>query len=93
MDPLKPIPKLQDNLIIVKQIERGEAVYVFKVPETGNYYRFTEFQHQLITLLDGKRTLEEMAEAFPDMVGDFNVVDPLTGDRFALEAEGVSSDV
>ena len=64
MAPLIRLPKLRDQIITVKQIERGETVYVCKVVETGNYYRFNEIQYQLVNLLDGKSTLEEMVEAF-----------------------------
>ena len=64
MAPLIRLPKLRDQIITVKHIERGETVYVCKVVETGNYYRFNEIQYQLVHLLDGKSTLEEMVEAF-----------------------------
>lgn len=37
--------------------------------------------------------VDELAEAFPEMAENFEVVDPLTGEQFVLEAEAAQSNV
>jgi putative peptide zinc metalloprotease protein len=70
---LKRVPRLKDQIITVKQVERGETVYVCKVVDTDNYYRFSELQYGLLKLFDGNRTLEEMAEEFNASTDSFYV--------------------
>jgi putative peptide zinc metalloprotease protein len=62
--PLRPNLKVRDDLVKVRQVERSEAFYVYKVVETQDYYRVEEFQHAILELFDGTRTLEEVVQEF-----------------------------
>lgn len=61
---MTPRPRLRGDIVTVRQVERGETVHVYKTLEPPNYYRFDTIQHDLLRLLDGSRTLEEVATAF-----------------------------
>jgi putative peptide zinc metalloprotease protein len=58
------LPKLRDDLVIARLVERGEPLYVYKVAETQDYYRLDETQHAILLLLRGNRTPEEVVAAF-----------------------------
>ncbi len=64
VDPLTARPKIREDLVKIHQIARGEAFYIYKVPETQDCYHIDEIQHDILSLLDGTRTLEEIVEEF-----------------------------
>jgi putative peptide zinc metalloprotease protein len=59
---LTTYPKVRDDLVIIRQVIRGEVVYVCKIPETKSYQKVGELQHDLMGLLDGTRSPEEIVE-------------------------------
>ncbi len=77
-------PALRNDIIISKQILAGEVSYVLKIPETGEYSRYGEYEYTLLTLCDGTRTPAEVAAAvmhkFPEQALDeSDVVEFLEG--------------
>ena len=63
MDALTRRYKLRDDIVRVRQVERGQVAYTYKVPGTQGYFRLDELQHAILDLFDGSRTLEEVVEA------------------------------
>jgi hypothetical protein len=55
-------PKLRADLRISEQIIAGETSYVIKVFETNSYNRYGSSEYELLTLCDGTRTPDEIAE-------------------------------
>ena len=64
MSASSPHPKLREDMLRVRLVERGETLYMYKVLESGNYYRIDEIQDQILGLLDGTRSPEEIVEEF-----------------------------
>ncbi len=64
VDALNRRLKLRADLATVRLVERGEAVYVYKVVENRKYYRVNEVQHQVLRLMNGTRTDEQIIESF-----------------------------
>lgn len=60
MTPERPPLKLRDDLVIVPRVERGESLYLYKVLETQSYYTIDAMQHEILILLDGTRSMEEV---------------------------------
>jgi len=54
--------KLSSNVKVSEQVLAGETTYVVKIPETGAFVRYAEFQWEVLTLFDGKRTDREVWE-------------------------------
>ncbi len=52
------------DLDIVPQRYEGRTYYVVKDPVSLRYYRFKEQEHFLLTLMDGKHTLDDAQKAF-----------------------------
>lgn len=58
-----PAP-LRAELKIRKLVQRGEVTYVIKEPDKQAYYRFSEAQHLMLSLFDGKKSYEALIDAF-----------------------------
>src|SRR5437868_913092 len=52
-------PRLQPHGEITRQRIRGKTAYVIRNPATGRSYRFSRKVFQVLSLLDGKRTVAE----------------------------------
>jgi putative peptide zinc metalloprotease protein len=56
-------PKLRSDVIVSEQVIAGEKSYVIKIPETGSFTRYGEYEFELLRLCDGTRTPAQLAEA------------------------------
>jgi putative peptide zinc metalloprotease protein len=56
-------PRLVPGVRLVEQRLKGEASFVAKSPSTGAYARFREHEARVIGLLDGERTMQQIAAA------------------------------
>lgn len=56
-------PRLRPNLRFVKQSQNGTTVHIVKDPVSLKYFRFGEREVGLMQLIDGRRSLAELAQA------------------------------
>lgn len=56
-------PQLVEGVRLVEQRLKGEPSFVAKSPSTGTYARFREHEASVIRLLDGERTIPQVAAA------------------------------
>src|SRR3954453_22009451 len=56
--------RVRGDLAILPQKYEGKTYYVVKDPVSLRYYRFKEQEYYLLTLMDGKHTLEGAQKAF-----------------------------
>jgi len=56
--------RLRPDLVIERQIQRGRACWLVKDPLTLSYFRFAEEEYALLKLLDGRKSLTEVAAEF-----------------------------
>jgi putative peptide zinc metalloprotease protein len=56
-------PRLRPNLRFVKQTQSGTTVHIVKDPVSLKYFRFGEREVGLMQLIDGRRSLAELAQA------------------------------
>lgn len=54
--------KLRSDLKVSRQVVGGETSYVVKIPETGTFLRFDEFEWQVLETFDGTRTNRDVWE-------------------------------
>ena len=59
-----PLPARRNDLIVQEQHHQGQKLYFVKDALTLHYYRFAPAEYQMFQLLDGKRTLDEVQQAF-----------------------------
>jgi putative peptide zinc metalloprotease protein len=62
--------KLRQHAEIHRHIYRGKPTYILQDHVTGQFHRFTPEVYQLIALMDGKRTLENIWEIACEKLGD-----------------------
>ena len=65
----KKLPKIRADLIIIRQKQRGEIVFVVKDPIKKEYFRYSELEYQVMALFDGRHTIEQV-------IRDFKMIDP-----------------
>ncbi len=63
-------PRLRNHLEIHRHHYRGELWYVLQDHASGNFQRFTPVAYQIIGLMDGKRTVQEIWETVRRRLGD-----------------------
>jgi putative peptide zinc metalloprotease protein len=63
-------PRLRSHVEIHRHHYRGELWYVLEDHAAGRYGRFTPAAYQIIGLMDGKRTVQEIWEAARDRFGE-----------------------
>ncbi len=56
--------KLRSDLIFTTQLYEGKTCQVVKDPISMKYYRFSEREYYVLSLLDGKHTMEEVQKSF-----------------------------
>jgi putative peptide zinc metalloprotease protein len=56
--------RVRGDLAILPQKYEGKTYYVVKDPVSLRYYRFKEQEYYLLTLMDGKHTLDQSQKAF-----------------------------
>jgi putative peptide zinc metalloprotease protein len=56
--------RVRGDLAILPQKYEGKSYYVVKDPVSLRYYRFKEQEHYLLTLMDGKHTLDQAQKEF-----------------------------
>ena len=66
--PLKP--RLQSHIEIHRHYYRGERWYVMQDHASGRFQRFTPAAYQLIGLMDGQRTVDEIWQATRSHLGE-----------------------
>ncbi len=54
--------KLRSDLKVSHQVIGGEATYVVKIPETGDFLRLAELEWQVLSAFNGERTNRDVAE-------------------------------
>ncbi|MGQ0561972.1 MAG: hypothetical protein ACT443_08880, partial [Gemmatimonadota bacterium] len=62
-------PRLRRNLRFIEQLQDGVPMHVVKDPVTLKYYRFGRNEVALMQLMDGTRSLEQMASAAAEQLG------------------------
>jgi len=60
--PSDRLPKLDPNLVVKEQTKDGKLMVMVLIPSTRTYYPMTHEQWTLLSLFDGNRTYEEIAE-------------------------------
>lgn len=53
-------PKLRDDLVIIRKVRHGEVEYVVKDPFNMEYYRLSEFEHDVLLKCDGEKTVKKL---------------------------------
>ena len=53
-------PQVRKDLIIVKQKQNRDDIYIIKDPISGRYFKVGEDEYSLLQLLDGSRTIEDL---------------------------------
>ncbi len=66
-------PSLRPDLKISKQVLREKTSYIVKDPIKNSYYRFEQGEWSIISLFDGKRSLEDMAKKFNEDNSDTEI--------------------
>ncbi|MCG8560479.1 MAG: PqqD family peptide modification chaperone [Hyphomicrobiales bacterium] len=66
--PLKP--RLRSHCRIHRHVLRGQVWYVVEDAGTGRYFRFPPAAYQIVGLMDGRRTVEEIWQAVAARLGD-----------------------
>ncbi|MFW6058951.1 MAG: PqqD family peptide modification chaperone [Phycisphaeraceae bacterium] len=65
-----PLPAVRQDLQVSPQLYLGQTVYVVKDPVSLSYFRLQPTEHYIFTQLDGRVTIQELAErvarVFPD---------------------------
>jgi putative peptide zinc metalloprotease protein len=64
-------PRLHSHIEIHRHDYRGLIWYIIEDTTTGRNHRFNPAAYQLIGLLDGKRTVQEISESLSKQLGDF----------------------
>lgn len=67
-------PTLRADLVVRRIVTHNEAYIIVKDPETQSYYKFADWEEDLLALLDGTRDIGELAKDFqvkrPDVSGN-----------------------
>ena len=63
-------PALKTQTKIRRHRFRGEAWYVIQDPASGRFNRFTPAAYQLLGLMNGKRTMDELWDVAVEQLGD-----------------------
>ena len=63
-------PRLRNHAQIHRHIYRGSVWYVLQNHTTGKFHRFTAIANQVIGLMDGRRTLQEIWDVACNRLGD-----------------------
>jgi putative peptide zinc metalloprotease protein len=58
------VPPMRPDLVVVKQFYEGRTYYVVKDPISLQYFRLTAEDYFLATLFDGKRTMQQVRDAY-----------------------------
>jgi len=56
--------RLRSDLVVTRQKYEGKTCHVVKDPISLRYYRFNEREYYVLTLLDGKHTMDEVQKKF-----------------------------
>ena len=83
-------PRLRRHSHIHRHHYRGELWYVMQDQAAGRYYRFTPIAYQVIGLMDGKLTVQELWDKASERYGDDA---PTQGDMVQLLSQLHSADI
>ncbi len=59
-------PRLRDDLVVSRQTQAGQTVYIIKDPRTDKFFQLREPEYFLAKSLDGKTSPEQVAEHFAE---------------------------
>jgi putative peptide zinc metalloprotease protein len=62
-------PKLRDDLIISRQVQAGQTVYIVKDPVTNRFFRLRDPEYFLASSLDGKTSSDTILQNFREHFG------------------------
>lgn len=83
-------PRLRSHADIHRQVYRGERWYVLRDPASGRSFRFSPIAYQVIGLMDGKLTVQQIWEKAVARFGDDA---PTQGDMVRLLSQLHAADV
>ncbi|UCG38073.1 MAG: PqqD family peptide modification chaperone [bacterium] len=83
-------PRLRTHAHIHRHTYGGEVWYVLQDHVSGRFYRFTPVAYQVLGLMDGKRTVQEIWERAAERFGDDA---PTQGDMVRILSQLHSADV
>ncbi|MGK0170786.1 MAG: putative peptide zinc metalloprotease protein [Gammaproteobacteria bacterium] len=63
-------PRLRSHVRLYRHHYRGDLWYVMQDNTTGRYHRFTQAANQVIGLMDGERTIDQIWRSAADLLGD-----------------------
>lgn len=63
-------PKLRQNAVLHRHLYRNEVWYLLRDETSGQFHRFSEHTYQIIGLLDGRFTLNQIWELACEKLGD-----------------------
>ena len=72
-DEIAKFPALRADLKVSRQVLSERVTYVVKDPIKNQYYRFDESEWSIISLFDGKSTVQEMVDKSGQM-GEINIL-------------------
>lgn len=76
----KEVHRLRPDLVVSRQVTRGETLYVVKDPLSARFFRLGPFEYSIARQLDGTRTLEDIRRNLESESGA--VLHPRTLDHF-----------
>ncbi|RKY27101.1 MAG: hypothetical protein DRP79_03815 [Planctomycetota bacterium] len=65
--------RLRPDVEITEQIQRGEVFYVIKDPLSLRYFRISELEHTVASLMDGTNTIEEICAKVAERTGGLQI--------------------
>jgi len=78
-------PRVDPNLVVREQMEKGERKVLLLVPSISRYFVFTPDQWELLQLFDGQRSYEEISQLFQARTG--RAYPPAWVQQFAEESQ------
>jgi putative peptide zinc metalloprotease protein len=63
-------PKLRAHILIHRHVYRGDVWYVLADESSSRHHRFNEAAYQVIGLMDGRRTVQQLWHLVNTRLGD-----------------------
>ncbi len=65
--------KLRPDVEITEQMQRGEKCYVIKDPLSLRYFRISELEHSVASLMDGANTVDDICSKIAERTGGLQI--------------------